>query len=368
MEPSDQPDIGDARDRVAVHLVWDGVLLAAAIGAVILVYTRSSETLSGDSLRAQLVAAGASMLLATGFAVSLRAAVPNLAVGGTAAAAGVLVGWLVNHEHMTVGSATGVTAAAGAGVGLLLAIAVVALRAPAWAVSLAAVALLGSAILSLTGGAPVILTSGPNLLRWPYPVFLGAAALSVAGGAVALAPRARAALGAFRPTGDPARRRPRGGSAVAVVALVVSSVLATGAGLVTVFRLHEALPVDTSLTSLTLPAVGAALLGGVSVHGRRGGVFGTALAVVVIQSLLLWFGLGNAEQWVPLAVVGAAILVGLIVSRVVETLGSPREPEPALADVDGPPPWAPPAAEPGYDTGYQPRYDTGYQPVDTDRY
>src|SRR6266496_3174624 len=324
MEPSDQPDIGDARDRVAVHLVWDGVLLAAAIGAVILVYTRSSETLSGDSLRAQLVAAGASMLLATGFAVSLRAAVPNLAV--------------------------------------------VALRAPAWAVSLAAVALLGSAILSLTGGAPVILTSGPNLLRWPYPVFLGAAALSVAGGAVALAPRARAALGAFRPTGDPARRRPRGGSAVAVVALVVSSVLATGAGLVTVFRLHEALPVDTSLTSLTLPAVGAALLGGVSVHGRRGGVFGTALAVVVIQSLLLWFGLGNAEQWVPLAVVGAAILVGLIVSRVVETPGSPREPEPALADVDGPPPGAPPAAEAGYDTGYQPRYDTGYQPVDTDRY
>jgi ribose/xylose/arabinose/galactoside ABC-type transport system permease subunit len=232
------------------------------------------------------------------------------------------------------------------------------------------VALLGAAMATLTGGNPVSVTGGPDLLRWQYPTFFGAVLISVAGGAVALVPRARASLGSYRATGDPADARPPGGNAVAVGALVLSSALATGAGLVTVFRLHQALPVDTSLTAGTLPAVAAALLGGVSVHGRRGGVFGTALAVITVQSVLLWLGLGNAEPWVSPAVLGGAILLGLIVSRTVETLGRPREPEPSFADMaPQPQQWPPADGEPGgYEPGYQPRYDTGYQPAENERY
>ncbi len=236
---------------------------------------------------------------------------------------------------------------------------VVALRVPAWAASLAAVSLLSAAALALTSGTGLLVVQGPDLLRWPWPLFLGAVLVSVAGGAVALAPRLRGALGRYRPSGDPAARRPGAGIAVAVLALALSSLLATAGGLVTVFRLREALPGGTALTTSTLTAVAAALLGGVSVHGRRGGVFGTALAVVTIQLLLLWFALGGYPVWTAAVVAGAAILVGLVVSRVIEALGTPRRPEPAPEPVDAPPPlWAP-----GYETGFQPPY----QPADTDR-
>ena len=355
VEPLEEPAGQARRDRVAVHLVWDGMLLAAAIVMAVLVYTRDSSALSGDGLRNQLVAATASLLLATAVAVSLRAAVPNLAVGSIATAAGVLVGVLSTKEQLTLGAATGVTAGAGAAVGLLLGVVVAGLRAPAWAASLAAVALLGAAAVGLSGGSGVLLTEGPDLLRWPWPLFLGAVAISVAGGAVALAPRPRAALGAFRPSGDPAGRRGLRGNSVAITVLVLSSLLATAGGLVAVFRLKAALPGASALETTTLTAVGAALLGGVSVHGRRGGVFGTALAVVTIQLLLLWFALGNYPVWTAQVVAGGAIVTGLVVSRIVEGLGTPREPEPGPPDVDdqdvSPPPWAQPEYETAY---YQP--------------
>jgi len=70
-------------------------------------------------------------------------------------------------------------------------------------------------------------------------------------------------------------------------------------------------------------------------------------------------------------VVGAAILLGLVVSRVVESMASPGEAEPVRADTPGPPPWSPPAFDtgyqPSYDAPYGPQSDTGYQPADTER-
>ena len=364
IDPDDEVAGDGRRDRVAVHVVWDAVLLVAAIVATVLLYVRSSAALSGDELRKQLLAAAASLLLATAFAVSLRAAVPNLAVGSIATGAGVLVGWLSTDQHMTAGTAAALAAGAGAGAGLLLGILVVALRAPAWAVSLAAVPLLAAAAVGVAGSSVVLLTGGPDLLRWPWPLFLGAVLVSAAGGAAALAPRGRAALGAYRPSGDPAARRGRGGNAVAVAALLLSALLATASGLVTVFQLRTAVPASAELTTNTLAAVAAAMLGGVSVHGRRGGVLGTALAVVTLQFLLQWFALGNYPEWTPQVVIGGAIVLGLMVSRVVESAGTPPPVAPAEVDPSAPPPWPQPGYEPGYDTGYQ----TGYQPVETDRF
>jgi ribose/xylose/arabinose/galactoside ABC-type transport system permease subunit len=367
IELDDEVAGDDRRDRVAVHLVWDGVLLIAAIVATALLYVRSSAALSGDGLRNQLVAAAASLLLASAFAVSLRAAVPNLAVGSVAGTAGVLVGWLTTDQDVAAGTAAAVAAGGGAGVGLLLGIVVVALRAPAWAASLAAVPLLTAAALQLAGGPDVVLAQGPDLLRWPWPLFLGAVLISVAGGAVAVRPRTRAVLGAYRPTGDPATRRRAGGNAVAIAALALSSLLAAAAGLVTVFQLEAAVPANSGLTMTTLTAVAAVLLGGVSVHGRRGGILGTALAVVTIQLLLQWFGLANYPRWTPSVVVGAAIVVGLLASRIVEALGTPPPTEPAPVDASVPPPWSQPGYEPDYDRGYPTGYEPGYQPAEPDR-
>jgi hypothetical protein len=85
---------------------------------------------------------------------------------------------------------------------------------------------------------------------------------------------------------------------------------------------REVAPTDNGL-GLTALALGAALLGGTSVYGRHGGLFGTALAVVGLALLPRYVA---AEHRVvsTFAVAAAAIGVGLLVSRLVEALGRPR--------------------------------------------
>jgi hypothetical protein len=66
-----------------------------------------------------------------------------------------------------------------------------------------------------------------------------------------------------------------------------------------------------------------ALVGGTSAYGRRGGIFGTLLAVTLF-TLLVRFG--DAAHWrvSPLAWAAGTIALGLIVTRLVEALGRPR--------------------------------------------
>jgi ribose/xylose/arabinose/galactoside ABC-type transport system permease subunit len=306
-----------------VHVAWEAVLLIGLGVAAALVWSRSTGALSGDRLRDQLVAGSAAVLLASSFAVSLRAAAPNLAAGGIAAAAGVLTGYLANHNDLQLGANCAIAAGAAAGAGLLLGLLVVGLRAPAWAVSLGGVTLLAAAVLDLTGSQPLTLPDQPDLGRWAWALFGGAALLSVGGGAFGAAPRVRAAVSRYRVDGDPAigRGGPAGSSVLG--ALVLSALLAAASGLVSALQVHAARPVDRTTALLTIAAFAAALLGGTSVHGRRGGVFGTVLAASCLQLVLLWLALGNVAQWVQVAVLGGAVLVGLGVSRLVEWLGTP---------------------------------------------
>ena len=76
-------------------------------------------------------------------------------------------------------------------------------------------------------------------------------------------------------------------------------------------------------------ALGAALIGGTSAFGRRGGIFGTVLAVGLITLIDAYSdeaGLG----WPSAALATVAILVGLAVTRLVERLGRPRTASEAL--------------------------------------
>jgi hypothetical protein len=94
---------------------------------------------------------------------------------------------------------------------------------------------------------------------------------------------------------------------------------------------------------LTGLAIGAALLGGTSAFGRRGGVFGTAFAVVL---LALFIGYADASDWriSRYAVAGAVVAAGLVVTRLVETFGR------AGADSDDDEDWESDTSSTGWST------------------
>jgi ribose/xylose/arabinose/galactoside ABC-type transport system permease subunit len=375
MEPDDVEPAAHrrpvSRDRVWVHVLWEILLAAGVVAAVLAVRHEDAGALSGTGLKDLLVLVAAGILLGSAFALSLRAAVPNLAVGGVAVAAGVLTAWLRNQHGYELRIAVLVTLGAAVALGLATAIVVVGLRLPAWAVGLGAALGLYAAVLSLSAGRSMLLEGGPELRDWAWPLAIGVAVISVVGGALGLMPRARATLGRYRPAGDAAAARGGGAAMTAAVALVGSTVLAAGAGLLIALRVRAVVPDDGIM--LLAGAAAAAFLGGTSAYGRRGGLFGTVLAATFLQLALLWLGLVEAQPWTRPALLGGAIILGLLVGRVVEAAGTiapPDEdeddagPETQLWDPYGTGSFARPSADPYPTGGFTPAasYRPGAEP------
>jgi ribose/xylose/arabinose/galactoside ABC-type transport system permease subunit len=320
-----------SRDRVWVHAVWEVLLAAAVVGAVLAVRHENVDAFSGDGLRDLLVLLASAILLGSAFALSLRAAVPNLAVGAVAVLAGVLTAWLRDQHGYELRLAALITLGAAIALGLGMAVVVVGFRLPAWAVSLGAALGLYAAVLSMSAGRSVLLEGGPDLRRWAWPLAIGAGLLSLVGGALGLMPRTRAMIGRYRPAADAAAGRGGRAATTAAAALVGSCLLAAAAGLIIALRLRAVVPDDG--LGLLAQAAGAALLGGTSAYGRRGGLFGTVLAAGFLQLAALWLGLVEAQPWTRPALLGGAIVLGLLVGRLVEAAGS-VEPPPAEESAD----------------------------------
>ena len=319
-----------ARDRLWPHLVWEIVLAAGVVVAVFAVRHEDRQALSGAGLDNLLVLVAAGILLGSAFALSLRAAVPNLAVGAVAVVAGVLTAWLQAEHGYELRIAALITLGGAVALGLVTALVVVGFRLPAWAVGLGAAFGLLAAAQSLSAGRALTLDGVPNLRVWAWPLAIGAAALSVLGGVLGLLPRARLTLGQYRPAGDAAAARGSRAGLTATAALVGSMLLAAGAGLILAMRVGAAVP-DDGFTLLGAAAA-AAFLGGTSAYGRRGGVFGTVLAAGFLQLAALWLGLVEAQPWTRPALLGGAIVLGLLVGRVVEAAGTVEPPPPDEGD------------------------------------
>jgi ribose/xylose/arabinose/galactoside ABC-type transport system permease subunit len=313
-----------ARDRLWPHIVWEIVLAAGVVVAVFAVRHEDRQALSGAGLDNLLVLVAAGILLGSAFALSLRAAVPNLAVGAVAVVAGVLTAWLQAEHGYELRIAVLITLGGAVALGLVTALVVVGFRLPAWAVGLGAAFGLLAAAQSMSGGRTLTLDGVPNLRDWAWPLAIGAAALSVLGGVLGLLPRARLTLGQYRPAGDAAAARGSRAGLTATAALVGSMLLAAGAGLILAMRVRAAVPDDGF--ALLGTAAAAAFLGGTSAYGRRGGVFGTVLAAGFLQLAALWLGLVEAQPWTRPALLGGAIVLGLLVGRVVEAAGSTEPP------------------------------------------
>lgn len=314
----DDPTHGEpGRDRIAVHVAWELVLLVAVAVLGYLLWRESPQDLRGTALRSLLVTVVALGLLALAAGLSLRTAAPNLAVGPVAVAGAL---------HYAEQSDRGVSAAivpavvvAAAG-GLLLALAVVALHVPGWAASLAAAAAV--VVYIERRSAPLVVQGDYDPRARAFSLFVGFAAVAVLGGLFGAIRAIRRVVGRPRPVADPARRRGAVAATMTIGALVGSTVLAMLAGVLIAANGSDPVPPVPGL-DWTVLAIGMALLAGTSAFGRRGGVFGTLLAVVLVA---LFLGYAEARGWTVSrwAVAGTVLGAGLVVTRLVEAYGRPR--------------------------------------------
>ncbi|MFC8300570.1 ABC transporter permease [Micromonospora orduensis] len=314
----DDPTHGEpGRDRVGVHVWWEFFLVAGLVALGWLLWREDSAALRADNLRTLLVDAVGLGLLALAAGLSLRTAAPNLAVGPVAIAAAL---------HYAEQGDRGLTASVGPAVavaalgGLALALVVVVLHVPAWAASLAGAA--GVVVFIERRSTAVLVQGDYDPGRTAGYLFAGFAAVAVLGGLFGTIRPIRRLVGRYRPVTDPARRRGVLAAVVAAVALVGSTVLAALGGVLIAANGPGPVTPGTGL-DWTVLALGVALLGGTSAFGRRGGVFGTLLAVSLVTVLREY---APERGWTlsTWALGGAAVGVGLLVTRLVETFGRPR--------------------------------------------
>ena len=310
----DDPNDGEVgRDKVLAHLLWELTLLAGVVVAGYLLV----EAAPGAISRSLYLTGALTLLLGAASALGLRAGVPNLAVGGVAVLAGVFVSTQADGSW---GGTTGLAIAICAGLGLVQGLVVVGLHVPAWAASVAALMAFSTWASAHHLRAP---DTGYDPVSDAYVWFGGVAAFSVVLSLVGLHPALRRGFARFRPVTDPARRRGTSAGIIAVAATVASSVLAALAG--ALLALTDALP-RTGAGDLgalyTALGLGVALLGGTSACGRRGGIFGSVLAAALVTLVLAWVTIKQPD-WSAAYVLAAAIVVGLLATRLVERFGRP---------------------------------------------
>jgi ribose/xylose/arabinose/galactoside ABC-type transport system permease subunit len=336
--------------ELAPHLVWEAVLLLAAGAVVAGLYNANSAVFTRGQVWAGIAILG---FAACGLALSLRTATPNLAIGSVA----VLAGWVfadrVNDgASVPVGFVLAVLAAAGVGVLLALLTGLTAL--PAWAVTLGGGFIVSAALLKATQGRLVPVTGASRTSAfglWATAFVV----VSIAGAVLFALPAVRRHLTANRPVAggdDPGRWRPAK-LVGALVGVTGSAVLAGVSGVLSVRLTSAAAFTENGQLPFALAAV---LLGGVSVLGRRAGVFGVVLGVVIVDGVRRWQLLEGTDAATTLLTTGVLAVVGLLAVWLLELIGRRFSPLTAAA-----PALAPVSAFPGFpQQGALPVYDGSF--------
>jgi hypothetical protein len=305
-----------ARDRMGVHIGWEIVLLLAVAALAFLLFRLDPASVRRPALDALLISGATVGLLALGAGLSMRTGVPNLAIGPVALAAAFQ--YAENGDQGIITAAVPALGIAVAG-GVVVALLVLILHVPGWAASLAAS--LGVIVFIQLRTAPVDVQGTMDPADYAFYLFGGFALLAVFGGALGAAGPLRRFVGRMRPHGDPAARPARAAVLPVLFALITSSVFAVVAGFLTAAQATGPVVPGTGLEWTGL-GFGAALLAGTSAYGRRGGIFGTLLAVVAVV-LFIDYAARRDLQIAIFAVAAVTVAAGLVVTRLVETYGKP---------------------------------------------
>jgi ribose transport system permease protein len=259
-----------------------------------------------------IVAAGMTLVIITGGI--------DLSVGSTIALAGCAALLVAGHAGDLVGMTGGILAAAG--VGFLNGALVAWGRVPPFIATLATMTIVRGAALVLTNGEPIVKTEGAYL--WlgqasvgpiPVPVLLMVAILL---GAHWFLSRTRWGTYVYAVGGNAEAARLSGIALarIQILVYVLAGALAGAAGLVLAARLSSAQP-NTGV-GFELDAIAAVVLGGTSLMGGEGTIWGTTVGAFIIGVLNNGFNLMNVSPFYQLIAKGAVIVLAVLVDQVIK--------------------------------------------------
>lgn len=313
--PSKAPLLRGMKKELTMLLV----MVALAIVTAVL----NPSFVSGDNLRNTVRHISLISLFALGEAVVIIAGGIDLSIGSVICLAAVLTSYLTMLQGFDIGTAVLLAMVASLAIGFAQGWVTASLGVQPFVVTLGSMLLLRGVAEVLTGGADIgfqgkfpgfrFFGEGTGLgLPMPFWFALGAIAVTAFLMHRTLFGRYCYAIGsnaeAARLSGVPVR-------AVRLATFVLAALLSGAAGILYVAYLPTATP---SLGSAyELHAVAAAVLGGCSLQGGRGTVFGVVIGAGIMQITFNAVNLIGESLWQNV-VAGGVILAAVVVDRVFE--------------------------------------------------
>jgi ribose transport system permease protein len=309
--------------RARKELTMLAVLLALAAATAA---ANPSSFLGADNLRNNLRHISLISLFALGEAVVIIAGGIDLSVGSVICLSAMVTSYLAVVQGVGIGAAAGIAVAVAVLIGLGQGLVVARLGVQPFVVTLGSMLLLRGAAEVLTGGAEIGFQGRFPGFRWlgegsalglPAPFWFAAAAIALTAFLMhrTLFGRYCYATGSNR---EAARLSGVPVTLIRAATFVLSALLSGCAGLLYAAYLPAATPALGS--AYELHAVAAAVLGGCSLHGGRGTVFGVLIGAGIMQVTFNAVNLVGHSLWQNV-VAGAVILVAVTVDRVIERRG-----------------------------------------------
>jgi ribose/xylose/arabinose/galactoside ABC-type transport system permease subunit len=254
-------------------------------------------------------------IIAIGMTFVILGAGIDLSVGSVAAFGGMVVAILVTNMGVPTAPAIVVSVALGALIGLGQGAITALTKVPSFIITLGGLVAIRGLTYLLTDGKPVF--NVPDDLRYlgagfvgPVPV-VGIIFIVVTILAALFLARARIGRYIYAAGGNPEAARLSGVPVAAVIAFtfVVSGALASFGGVLLTAWLDVGQP--TASEGVELYAIAAVVLGGTSLFGGKGGVWGTFIAVILLTILRNILNLAGVSPYFQQILTGV-VLVGTV--------------------------------------------------------
>ena len=281
--------------------------------------------LTPDNLLAILRSVSLQGLIAFGMTMVIIVGEIDLSVGANAAFAGCLVAWLV-QARVPVAPAILLTIACGTVFGALIGVVRSLYAVPTFITSLALFTILKGAALMLTNGFPI--TSFPDsfaylgagyLLGTPFPAVVLLTAFLIIQVQMKRTSFGRAVY-AVGGNIEAARLAGIRVGAVRTAALAITAGLASVSGIMLAARIMSGTP--QAAQGWELDVIAAVIIGGTSLTGGVGTVWGTLVGVVFIGVIINGMTLLNVPVYAQYVIRGFLIFAAVLINRVQATKAS----------------------------------------------